>query len=287
MVYCTFRVQLPLGLGPNEIPPLSFSVTGKTGVSLVNVICVDAVTLGLPLIVSFDTEQLVGVIVSVLLSDPSPEVLSVKEKSPETAMVPPPGHGLLEFTGRLQLSPLSLIVHPDVPSGRTLPRVDARLGAKPCRAAPAGPNEELSALCTALANSCETAWACAGDNVWLIEELPHPVLRMTRLAATPTNDRETNFITRGAFSRATFLIVMRSSRTYRLNSPTIIGCCLQPFKKNPRPATARVTDMGSARKSPGIELPDRCISPRVVLQKSIPEIVLQLHRARGSYQRAT
>ena len=56
-VYCTLSVQLPLGLAPKLMPPVSLKVIGKTGASFAKLICVDAVTLGLPLMVTFDDER--------------------------------------------------------------------------------------------------------------------------------------------------------------------------------------------------------------------------------------
>ena len=58
-------------------------------------ICIATVMLGSPLMVRFDTEQFEGVIVSVELSVPSPELSRVKSKAPETPMVPPPGQAPL------------------------------------------------------------------------------------------------------------------------------------------------------------------------------------------------
>jgi hypothetical protein len=95
IVNVAFRVQLPDGFGPYEIPPRSVSVIGYTGASFAIVICIATVMLGSPLIVRFDREQFAGVMVSVELSDPSPELFRVKAKSPETPMVPPPGQAPL------------------------------------------------------------------------------------------------------------------------------------------------------------------------------------------------
>jgi hypothetical protein len=91
----TLIVQLPDGLGPYEISPASVAVTGNCTSLPVKLISVATVTFGSPLIVRFETEQLVGVIVSVVLSDPSPELFRVKSKAPETPIVPPPGHAPL------------------------------------------------------------------------------------------------------------------------------------------------------------------------------------------------
>jgi len=113
MVNVVFTVQLPDGFGPKEIPPLSVSVMGYTGASFVKFTCVATVIFGSPLIVSFDTEQLAGVIVSVELSDPFPKLFRVKSKSPEIPMVPPPGQGPLYVTGKLHVVPLALVTQPD------------------------------------------------------------------------------------------------------------------------------------------------------------------------------
>ena len=95
IVIVAFMVQLPDGFGPKEIPPLSVNVMGYAGASFAMFICIVIPMLGSPLIVIFDTEQLEGVIVSVELSDPSPELSKLKAKSPATPMVPPPGQAPL------------------------------------------------------------------------------------------------------------------------------------------------------------------------------------------------
>ena len=143
--------------------------------SLVNAIAVASVTLGSPLTVRFDTTQLVGVIVSVLLSEPVPELLSVRLKSPETLIVPPDGHVPVYEMGKLQVCPFDVGVQPDAVSGSASRMIFERRSCAPA-GTEAPVNEFVKADCTAMTNSCEMACACAFE-IELLLELPHEVNR--------------------------------------------------------------------------------------------------------------
>ena len=90
-VTLTLMLQLPDGFGPKLIPPFSENKIGKANMLFCKMKLVDTVTLGFPFTVISDTTQFAGVIVSVELSLPFPELSSVNMKSPFTAIVPPCG----------------------------------------------------------------------------------------------------------------------------------------------------------------------------------------------------
>ena len=89
----TLMLQLPVGLGPYEMPPIPENVIGNASAWFCRLNCVANVTLGFPLNVTLSTAQAAGITVSVELSLPLPELSSVYAKSPLTLMVPPLGQG--------------------------------------------------------------------------------------------------------------------------------------------------------------------------------------------------
>lgn len=127
---------------------------------------------GSPLRARLETEQFVGVTVSDVESEPLPELLSVKSKSPATSIVPPPGHVPLKETGMLQVVPLELVVQSDDCAGMGVRNRAGTLGF--CSADAGSPEEtEPRAPSRAVTTSCEIACACAGETFWLmLWELP-------------------------------------------------------------------------------------------------------------------
>ena len=73
----TSMLQLPVGLGPNEMPPVPEKVSGKASALFFRLNCVAKLTLGSPLMVKLSTTHDEGVRVRVELSLPFPELSSV------------------------------------------------------------------------------------------------------------------------------------------------------------------------------------------------------------------
>lgn len=70
-------LQLPAGLGPNEMPPIPEKLIGNAGALFFRLNCVAKVTSGSPWMVKLSTTHDEGVTVRVELSLPFPELSSV------------------------------------------------------------------------------------------------------------------------------------------------------------------------------------------------------------------
>src|SRR5208282_6290954 len=166
------------------MPPVSVKVMGNVGVMLaVKAICPPTEMLGSPLIIRFDTEQFVGVMVNWPVTEPAPELFRVPSMSPVTDIVPPAGPvqgSPIREIGQLQFSPDEVDVHPLEVSQLRLPTAADRLGRVPVAAVDcnAFPRDSVRA-CTTWS---VTAWAWAGDMLLLLEPPQQPSLRIDSAA---------------------------------------------------------------------------------------------------------